>query len=255
MTIYTYLSQCMIMIMIVALCSCSSQGVNNNSQFPNCYYQNNNSKYIESMYLDSDTTMCYNKEYYNDGSIMWTRTLKKSDSGEWVAYGECRSYYKDGFLKESYICDSTGLQLTPIQTGIVSGYKVVVDIDSTVFHQDSITFHPLRIYVENIPLIHYWVGIKERGTDSYWELMEIEKTIEEYTYYIPRSTKTDTFTTEIDESLYQYAIDEFFEEKCAIDSMGTRGYVFGIYFADTTCCVGTEPKLTIFVPFDFYKYK
>lgn len=252
---YRIISLCM----IVVLCSCSHL---QEGMIDECsYYLNNESVYYRYSYLSSDTIKKEFKAYYNDGSLMETGKYIKTKLGKWVGYGEYRHYYKDGFLKESYKCDSSGVELCPRETGIMGGYKIIVDIDTSIFHQamyqqDSVSFHQMRICVENIPMGHYWIGLKDKGRDFYYEIPRLNTEIRKYAMCntLEHDAK-DTFYVEIDESLYHYAITDWHDKDCAIDSMGMRGYVFGIYFADTTGYVGTEPKQTIFVPFDFHKNK
>lgn len=240
------------MFITLSLYSCFQRG--NGNTYDYSYYKNNDSLYSKFEYFASDTTKCNYEDYYNDGSVMSTSTFIKKENGEWVCYKNCKCFYIDGFPKESYMCDSLGRALCPRETGVMDGYKIIVDIDTNIYTQDSFIFHPMRIYVENIPINHYWIGIRDRKTNSYLEIPKLEKIIKKYTISYPPYAENDTYIKEIDESLYYYAITESHEEYCVIDSMGTRGYVFGIYFADTTGYVGTSPKLTTFIPFDFYRF-
>lgn len=215
------------------------------------YYANSDLVYWEETPIDS--LKSHEVRYYPNKSLKEKAIYLKKDSLKSVAHGRCIEYYEDGFPKESYIADS-GLLLCPRETGIMNGYKVLVDIEKTknryVDSTNAFDYHRMRFYVENIPIAHYRMSIIAKDGELFPPTNYFEEVYSIYTLSDdPYCCKDTLKKVKIDETLYPYMLTEYDNKYCLRDSNGVQGYLFGVHFADTTGYIGMVPRQTIFVPF------
>ena len=244
----------------ICMCGCAKQATCDEKEV--FYYAESDYVYSESIQLDS-TRLLFNR-YYPNKMLLEKMNHIKGDSAmsvrhgrhvDWAVHGPCMEYYEDGFPKQSYVADS-GLLLWPYITGEMGPHKIIVDIQKEKCRfegkegLDPFYFHRFRIYVEGIPLVHYFVSIlTQEGNSPRGPLKCDYKRIATYQISPEPNSQKDTSSVEIDETLYQYILTEYDNKWCLRDSNGVQGYLFGIHYADTTGWIGEKPRETIFVPF------